>query len=126
MTHRSEPRRLPGTQHDVGRGQPLLRLGYDHPLGYDYHETIIYEAHVKGLTQQHPGVPGVARHCLGIWEPAVIERLLDLGVTALELMPVHQFVIEYSLVEGPEQLLGLQHDQVLRPHNGIRRHGHLR
>jgi isoamylase len=58
-----------------------------------YNESFIYEAHVKGLTQSHPDVPEEQRGTYaGVSHPAVIEHLQRLGVTALELMPVHQFV----------------------------------
>ncbi len=52
-----------------------------------------YEAHVKGLTQRHPDIPEELRGTYaGIVQPAVVEHLQRLGITALELMPVHQFV----------------------------------
>ena len=55
-----------------------------------WEHTIIYEAHVKGLTQQHPAVPAALRGTYaGIAHPAVIDHLTSLGVTALELLPVH-------------------------------------
>ncbi|MDR7252701.1 glycogen operon protein [Nocardioides sp. BE266] len=65
-----------------------------------YHETLIYEAHVKGLTQLHPDVPDELRGTYaGIAHPAVVEHLTRLGVTAIELMPVHQFVQDDALVQ---------------------------
>jgi glycogen operon protein len=65
-----------------------------------YHETLIYEAHVKGLTQLHPDVPEDLRGTYaGIAHPAVVEHLTRLGVTAIELMPVHQFVQDDALVQ---------------------------
>ena len=55
-----------------------------------YHKSVIYEAHVKGLTQQHPEVPEDQRGTYaGVAHPAVIAHLKKLGVTAIELMPVH-------------------------------------
>ncbi|MET2010713.1 glycogen debranching protein GlgX [Microbacterium chocolatum] len=63
-----------------------------------YAESFIYEAHVKGLTQLHPLVPEELRGTYsGIAHPAVIEHLQKLGVTAIELMPVHQFVDDSTL-----------------------------
>jgi isoamylase len=57
-----------------------------------WHQTVIYEAHVRGLTQQHPDVPEHLRGTYaGVAHPAVIEHLKSLGVTALELLPVHHF-----------------------------------
>jgi glycogen operon protein len=63
-------------------------------------DTIIYEAHVKGMTARHPAVP--ARHrgtFAGLAHPAVIEHLVRLGVTAVELLPVHEFLDDRHLVE---------------------------
>jgi isoamylase len=58
-----------------------------------YHQSIIYEAHVKGLTQLHPDIPEEIRGTyLGIADPVTIQYLKDLGITAIELMPVHHFV----------------------------------
>ncbi|QLD12130.1 glycogen debranching protein GlgX [Microbacterium oleivorans] len=65
-----------------------------------YAESVIYEAHVKGLTQLHPDIPEDIRGSYaGIAHPAVIEHLKKIGVTALELMPVHQFVNDSTLQE---------------------------
>ncbi|HEU0168580.1 MAG TPA: glycogen debranching enzyme, partial [Chloroflexota bacterium] len=56
-------------------------------------ETIIYECHVKGFTRRHPGVPPEIRGTYaGLGHPAAIEHLVKLGITAVELLPVHQFV----------------------------------
>ena len=64
-------------------------------------ETVIYEAHVRGLTQQHPGVPEEIRGTYAaLGHPAVIEHLTGLGVTTLELLPIHAFTHEPHLVEG--------------------------
>jgi len=58
-----------------------------------YHKTIIYEAHVKGLTQLHPDVPEEIRGTYAaIGHPAIVQYLKELGITAIELMPVHHFV----------------------------------
>jgi isoamylase len=65
-----------------------------------YHETVIYEAHVKGMTATHPDVPDYLRGTYaGLAHPAIIEHLLLLGVTAIELMPVHQFMHDQTLRE---------------------------
>jgi glycogen operon protein len=70
--------------------------GPDTPL----HETVIYEAHLKGLTRGHPDVPEPLRGTYaGFAQPAVIEHLVSLGVTAVELMPIHQFVHDHHLLE---------------------------
>jgi isoamylase len=65
----------------------------DQLLRTPWHETIIYEAHVRGLTQLHPQVPEELRGTYaGVAHPAVIAHLKSLGVTAIELMPVHHFL----------------------------------
>ncbi|MET0673541.1 MAG: glycogen debranching protein GlgX [Microbacterium pygmaeum] len=65
-----------------------------------YAESFIYEAHVKGLTELHPEVPEELRGTYsGVAHPAVIDHLVKLGVTAIELMPVHQFVDDSTLQE---------------------------
>lgn len=65
-----------------------------------YHQSVIYEAHVKGLTERHPDVPEEQRGTYaGVAHPSVIAHLQKLGVTAIELMPVHQFVNDSTLQE---------------------------
>ncbi|WP_166389337.1 glycogen debranching protein GlgX [Nocardioides ochotonae] len=72
----------------------------DRRPGYAYNDTLIYEAHVKGLTELHPDVPDEQRGTYaGVAHPAVITHLQKLGVTAIELMPVHQFVQDSTLLE---------------------------
>ncbi|TFV61228.1 glycogen debranching protein GlgX [Geodermatophilus sp. DF01-2] len=77
---------------------PYFDWGVDRPPRTPYHKTVIYEAHVKGLTMTHPDVPEELRGTYaGIAHPAVVQHLQDLGVTAIELMPVHQFVQDDTL-----------------------------
>ncbi|MDQ1529110.1 MAG: isoamylase [Actinomycetota bacterium] len=65
-----------------------------------YADSVIYEAHVKGLTALHPGIPEEIRGTYAaLAHPALIEHLVKLGVTAIELMPVHQFVNDSTLEE---------------------------
>jgi isoamylase len=79
---------------------PFFDWSNDHPPRTPYNETVIYEAHVKGLTMLHPGVPEHLRGTYaGLAHPAVVEHLTDLGVTAIELLPVHQFVTDHGLTE---------------------------
>src|SRR5919199_5866484 len=67
--------------------------GDDTLLHTPWHETVIYETHVKGFTKLHPDVPEELRGTYaGLAHPSVVEYLHSLGVTAVELMPVHQFV----------------------------------
>ena len=62
-------------------------------------DTIVYEAHVKGLTAMHPDVPGPLRGTFaGLADPRVLDHLVDLGVTTVELMPVHAFVDDRVLL----------------------------
>jgi isoamylase len=64
-----------------------------------FEESVFYELHVRGYTAQHPDVPAHLRGTyLGLAHPAVVEHLVRLGVTAVELMPVHTFVDEPSLI----------------------------
>ncbi len=73
----------------------------DAPPQTPWHETVIYEAHVRGLTQQHPDVPESQRGTYAaVAHPAVIEHLRGLEVTAVELLPVHHFLDEQHLVEA--------------------------
>jgi glycogen operon protein len=79
---------------------PYFDWGVDRPPRHSYADTVIYEAHVKGLTQRHPELPEALRGTYaGIAHPVVIEHLQQLGVTAIELMPVHHFVNDSFLVE---------------------------
>lgn len=65
-----------------------------------WHKTVIYEAHVKGMTQHHPGVPEEFRGTYaGLASEPVIEHLKSLGVTAIELMPVQQHVDDHFLTQ---------------------------
>ncbi len=79
---------------------PAFTWGGDRPLRIPWNETIIYEAHAKGLTMRHPGVPEELRGTYaGLASPAVVEYLVRLGVTAVELMPIHHFVADKHLVD---------------------------
>ena len=72
----------------------------DRPLRTPWHKTLIYELHVKGLTQLHPDIPPEMRGTYtALTMPAVIDHLHSLGVTAVELMPVHYFVNDRLLME---------------------------
>ena len=99
---------------------PFFDWGDDRPPRTPYHETVIYEAHVRGLTLRHPEVPPDQRGSYaGLAHPAVIEHLTRLGVTAVELMPVHQFVSEHELTERRlSNYWGYNTIAFLAPHNG--------
>ena len=81
-----------------------------------YADTVFYELHVKGFTMRHPGVPEELRGTYaGLAHEAALSHLVDLGVTAVELLPVHESVPEAFLIDrGLTQLLGLQHHRLLR------------
>ncbi|MBP2705653.1 glycogen debranching protein GlgX [Microbispora sp. RL4-1S] len=98
---------------------PFFEWGNDRPPRIPYHETVIYEAHVRGLTMRHPQVPQEQRGTYaGLAHPAVIEHLRSIGVTAVELMPVHQFVPEHALVaRGLTNYWGYNTIAYLAPHN---------
>ncbi|MFJ1748381.1 glycogen debranching protein GlgX [Streptomyces sp. NPDC088116] len=98
---------------------PYFDWGDDRLPRTDYHRTVLYEAHVKGLTMLHPALPEELRGTYaGLAHPAVIEHLTELGVTALELMPVHQFVNDHRLVDaGLSNYWGYNTIGFFAPHN---------
>lgn len=74
--------------------------GNDEPPGTSWYDTVIYEVHVKGFTQQHPEIPEEDRGTYrGMTHPSVISHLKTLGVTAVELLPIHEFVDDHFLVQ---------------------------
>ncbi len=79
---------------------PAFTWGEDRPLRVPWHETIIYETHVKGLTMGHPEVPPEYRGTYaGLSFESVIKHLQSLGITAVELLPVHHHADEFHLVK---------------------------
>ncbi|RNI18410.1 glycogen debranching protein GlgX [Flexivirga caeni] len=98
---------------------PFFDWGHDRPPRHEYHESVIYETHVKGLTMTHPDVPEEIRGTYsGLAHPAVIDHLTQLGVTAVELLPVHQFVQDSGLTEkGLRNYWGYNTIGFLAPHN---------
>ncbi|WP_414167683.1 glycogen debranching protein GlgX [Streptoverticillium reticulum] len=98
---------------------PYFDWGNDRPPRTDYHRTVIYEAHVKGLTMLHPALPEEIRGTYaGLAHPALIGHLTELGVTAIELMPVHQFVNDHRLVDaGLANYWGYNTIGFFAPHN---------
>lgn len=72
----------------------------DHPPSIPWRDTVVYELHVKGFTKQHPDVPPELRGTYaGLAHPATISYLQRLGITAVELLPVHEFVSEEFLMK---------------------------
>ncbi|MGC8511763.1 MAG: glycogen debranching protein GlgX [Acidimicrobiales bacterium] len=94
--------------------------GSDHPPRHRWADTVIYETHVKGLTWNHPELPAHQRGTYaGLAHPAIIEHLTKLGVTAVELMPVHQFIHDRRLADiGLRNYWGYNSIAYLAPHNG--------
>jgi isoamylase len=91
----------------------------DRPLHRPLHETIVYELHVKGFTQRMPGIPDELRGTYaGLAHPAAIEYLTKLGVTAVELLPVHQFVHDSFLLDrGLKNYWGYNSIGFFAPHD---------
>lgn len=95
------------SQRDSAHGMPKCQVldpaftwGDDRPPKIPWHDTVIYETHVKGFTRLHPEVPEPLRGTYaGFASAPVIEYLQRLGVTAVELMPVHGFLHDHYLVE---------------------------
>ncbi len=104
---------------------PFFDWGHDRPPQHEYHNSVFYEMHVKGLTMTHPDVPDEIRGTYAaVAHPAIIEHLKDLGVTAVELLPVHQFVQDSTLVDqGLSNYWGYNTIGFLAPHNGYSAHG---
>ncbi|GAC1651651.1 MAG: glycogen debranching protein GlgX [Gemmatimonadaceae bacterium] len=74
--------------------------GDDRPLRTAWNRTVIYECHVKGMTFLHPDVPKQLRGTyLGLCSDPMVDHFLSLGVTAIELLPIHQFIIDRHLPE---------------------------
>jgi isoamylase len=98
---------------------PFFDWASDRAPRTPYHETIIYEAHVKGMTQTHPGIPDELRGTYaGLAHPAIIDHLKSLNVTAIELMPVHQFMHDHRLLElGLRNYWGYNTFGYFAPHN---------
>jgi glycogen operon protein len=91
----------------------------DRRLRVPWHETVIYEVHVKGFTQLHPSIPaGLRGTYAGLATPEAIEHFKNLGITAVELLPCHQFVHDHVLVErGLRNYWGYNSIGYLAPHN---------
>tara|TARA_B100000614_G_scaffold258567_1_gene281161 strand:- start:807 stop:2987 length:2181 start_codon:yes stop_codon:yes gene_type:complete len=98
---------------------PFFDWGGDRPPRIPYSESFIYEAHVKGLTMRHPDIPDEIRGTYSaIAHPLIIEHLKRLGVTAIELLPVHQFINDSMLEEkGLSNYWGYNTIAFLAPQN---------
>ena len=112
---------------DNAHGVPKSRVidtaftwGDDKPLQTPWHDTIIYELHVKGFTIQHPDVPPPYRGTFaGLATEPVIDHLKKLGITAVELMPVHTFISDRHLIRhGLSNYWGYNSVGYFAPHAG--------
>ncbi|MDP8908292.1 MAG: glycogen debranching protein GlgX [Chloroflexota bacterium] len=92
----------------------------DEPPAVPWQDTVIYELHVRGFTKIHPAVPEDQRGTYsGLAHPAAIEHLLELGVTTVELLPVHHFVSEpFLLRSGRRNYWGYNSLGFFAPHGG--------
>jgi isoamylase len=92
----------------------------DHRPRTAWHDTVIYETHVRGLTKRHPEIPHHQRGTYaGLAHPAMIEHFQRLGITAVQLMPVHQFIDDWSLQKrGLHNYWGYNSIGYFAPHNG--------
>jgi isoamylase len=99
--------------------QPHFDWSGDRRLQRMWHETIIYEVHVKGFTARHPDIPEEIRGTYaGLAHPVAINYLRELGVTAVELLPVHQFVHDKHLIDkGLRNYWGYNSIGYFAPHN---------
>jgi isoamylase len=99
---------------------PFFDWSNDRNPATPLHETIIYETHVKGFTARHPEVPAPLRGTYGgVAHPASIDHLTRLRVTAVELLPVHQFVHDAHLLDrGLRNYWGYNSIGYFAPHNG--------
>jgi isoamylase len=116
---------------------PFMPKGVVHNPWFDWandrhprtplHDTVVYEVHVKGFTARHPEIPEEERGTYaGMAHPVVVEYLTKLGVTAVELLPVHQFIHDKALVDrGLRNYWGYNSIGFLAPHNDYSSSGHL-
>lgn len=99
--------------------QPFFDWSGDRRLQLPWHETVIYETHVKGFTIQDPNIPEDIRGTYaGLAHPAAVEHLKNLNITAVELMPVHQLIHDKHLVDrGLRNYWGYNSIGYFAPHN---------
>ncbi|MDQ3418418.1 MAG: glycogen debranching protein GlgX [Acidobacteriota bacterium] len=99
---------------------PFFDWGADRRPNTPLHRTVVYETHIKGFTQRHPDIPPEIRGSYaGMAHPVAVKYLQTLGVTAVELLPVHHFVQDSTLVEkGLRNYWGYNSIGYLAPHNG--------
>src|SRR3954467_8934556 len=98
---------------------PFFDWANDRPPATPWHRTVVYEAHVKGFSRMHPGIPEDLRGTYaGMAHPVAVDYLKNLGITAVELLPVHQFVQDSTLADkGLRNYWGYNSIGYLAPHN---------
>ncbi len=101
---------------------PGFDWGDDHPPDTPWAQTILYETHIKGISQRHPGVARDLRGTyLGLASPAILDHLVRLGISAVELLPVHQSLTEQRLLDlGLTNHWGYSTLGFFAPHAGYR------
>jgi isoamylase len=106
---------------------PFFDWGADRHPKVPWHETVVYEMHVKGFTMRHPEIPAEMRGTYaGVAHPVAVDYLSRLGITAVELMPVHQFVHDRFLLDrGLRNYWGYNSIAFLAPHNEYASTGEL-
>ena len=104
---------------------PFFDWGSDRSPRIPYHEAVIYEAHVRGLTVSHPEIPEALRGTYaGLAHPVMIDHLRGLGVTSVELMPVHEFLNDHHLQQkGLSNYWGYNTIAYLAPHHAYAAQG---
>jgi len=125
FSHRTDDPSKPNTEDSASHVpksvvvNPFFDWAGDHAPRTPLEDTIIYEVHVKGFTQRMPGIPEELRGTYaGLAHPVAIQHLRRLGVTAVELLPIHQFVHDHWLVEkGLRNYWGYNSIAFLAPHN---------
>ncbi|MGA8370086.1 MAG: hypothetical protein WB765_08145, partial [Acidimicrobiales bacterium] len=115
-----DPRDSAGAMPKCVVADPAFTWGDDTSPNTPWNRTVIYECHVRGMTMGHPGVPEHLRGTyLGLASDPIIDHLVGLGITAVELMPTHQFVADRHLVErGLTNYWGYNSIAYLAPHVG--------
>ncbi len=106
---------------------PFYDWSSDRKLRHPWQELLIYETHVKGFTATHPDIPADLRGTYaGLVHPAALRHLKQLGITAIELLPVHQFIHDSRLVEaGLRNYWGYNSIGYLAVHNEYSSSGQL-
>ncbi|MEA2717946.1 MAG: isoamylase [Actinomycetota bacterium] len=104
---------------------PFFDWDHDRHPRIPWHESVVYEVHVKGFSKCHPGIPEELRGTYaGLAHPLSVDYLKSLGVTAVELLPVHQFVHDHRLVDsGLRNYWGYNSIAFLAPHNAYAARG---